>query len=67
MNWAERFDDGVWQPLRGKDVIVFLQAGMDYIAIEATDRNLAGLAAIARLIWPDVEDLARQVGPAAAQ
>lgn len=56
MNWTERFDGGAWQPLRGKDVIVFLQAGMEYIAIEATDRNMDGLAAVARLISPDVED-----------
>jgi hypothetical protein len=61
MNWTERFDGGAWQPLRGKDVIVFLQAGMEYIAIEATDRNMAGLAAVARLISPDVEDRVRQL------
>ena len=44
MNWAERFEDGTWQLLRGKDVIVFLQAGTEYIAVEATDRNMAGPA-----------------------
>ena len=44
MNWAERFEDGMWQLLRGKDVIVFLQAGTEYIAVEATDRNMAGPA-----------------------
>jgi hypothetical protein len=62
MNWAERFDGGAWQPPRGKDVIVFLQAGMEYIAIEATDRDMAGLAAVARLISPDVEDRVRHLG-----
>lgn len=79
MNWTERFDGGVWQPPRDKDVIVLLQAGAQYIASEATERNMAGLAAIARLISPGVEDLARQLtrlmeetrtrqaGPAAAR
>ena len=61
MSWAERFAGGAWQPLRGEVVVVFLQAGMDYIAIEATDRNMAGLAAVARLISLDVEDRARQL------
>ena len=32
-----------------------------YIAIEATERNMAGLAAIARLISPEVEDRVRQL------
>ena len=59
MNWTERFADGAWQPLRDKDVVVFLQAGAQYIAIEATERNMAGLAAIARLISPEVDDRAR--------
>ena len=80
MNWVERFADGAWQPPRGEDVTVFLQAGMDYIAIEATDRNMAGLTAVARLISPELEDRvrqlarlieetrdARQAGPAAAR
>jgi hypothetical protein len=49
MNWTERFDDGAWQPLRDREVIVFLQAGVQYIAIEATERNMAGMAAVARL------------------
>ena len=79
MNWTERFDGGAWQPLRDKDVVVFLQAGAQYIAIQATERNMAGMAAIARLISPGVEDRARQLarlmeetrtrqaGPAAAR
>jgi len=54
--------DRPWQPLRDKDVVVFLQAGAEYIAIEATERNMAGMAAIARLISPEVEDRARQLG-----
>ena len=61
LNWAERFEDGRWQPPRDEDVIVFLQAGTDYIPVEATDRNLAGLAAIARLISPGVDERLRQV------
>ena len=61
MNWIEYFADGTWQPLRDREVIVFLQAGVQYIAIEATDRNMAGLAAIARLISPEVEDRVRQL------
>ena len=61
MNWTERFADGAWQPLRDKDVVVFLQAGAQYIAIEATERNMAGLAAIARLISPEVDDRAWQL------
>ena len=32
------------------------------IAFEATERNLAGLNAIARLISPEAGDLARQAG-----
>jgi len=75
MNWTERFDGGAWQPLQDREVIVFLQAGVQYIAIEATERNMAGLAAIARLISPEAEDRARlmeetrarQAGPAAAR
>jgi hypothetical protein len=80
MNWVERFADGAWQPPRGEDVTVFLQAGMDYIPVDATDRNMAGLAAVARLISPDVDDRtwqiarliketrdARQAGPAGAR
>jgi hypothetical protein len=79
MNWTERFDCGAWQPLRDKDVVVFLQAGAQYIAIEATERNMAGMAAIARLISPEAGDRARQLarlmeetrtrqaGPAAAR
>ncbi len=62
MNWAERFADGAWQPPRGEDVTVFLQAGTDYIPVDATDRNMAGLAAIARLISPDVDERVRQIG-----
>lgn len=61
MNWVERFDDGAWQPLRAGDVTVFLQVGMDYIPVDATDRNMAGLAAIARLISPGVSDRVGQV------
>ena len=61
MNWIEYFADGAWQPLRDREVIVFLQAGVPYIAIEATERNMAGLAAIARLISPEVDDRLRQV------
>jgi hypothetical protein len=61
MNWTERFADGAWQPLRDREVIVFLQAGVQYIAIEATERNMAGLAAIARLISAEVEDRTRQL------
>jgi len=60
MNWAERFMDGAWQPFRDDDVAVFLQVGTDYIAVDATGPNMAGLAAIARLISPDVEDRLRQ-------
>ena len=59
MNWTERFAGGAWQPLRDREVIVFLQAGFDYIAIEATERNMRGMAAIARLISPEVEDRVR--------
>jgi hypothetical protein len=62
MNWAERFADGAWQPPRGEDVTVFLQVGTDYIPVDATDRNMAGLAAIAQLISPDVDDRVRQIG-----
>ena len=62
MNWTECFADGAWQPLGDRDVIVFLQAGIDYIAIPATERNMAGMAAIARLVSPEVEDRARQFG-----
>ena len=40
MNWVERFTDAAWQPLRGEDVTVFLQLGMDYIPVDATDRNM---------------------------
>jgi len=61
MNWAERFGDGTWQPPRDKDVVVFLQVGTDYIPVDATERNMAGLAATARLISPGVEDRLRQV------
>jgi len=62
MNWTERFDGGAWQPLRDKDVVVFLQARAEYIAIEATERNMAGLAAVARLISPEAGDRARRLG-----
>lgn len=61
MNWTERFADGAWQPLRDKDVIVFLHAGAQYIAIKATEQNMAGMAAIARLMSPEAENLARQL------
>jgi hypothetical protein len=61
MNGAERFTDGAWQPPRDKDVVVFLQAGTDYIPVDATERNMAGLAAIARLVSPGVDDRLRQV------
>ncbi len=61
LNWAERFEDGKWQPPRDEDVIVFPQVGTDYIPVEATDRNMAGLAAIARLISPGVDERLRQV------
>jgi hypothetical protein len=61
MNWAERFEDGMWQPPRDKDVVVFLEVGTDYVPVDATERNMAGLAAVARLISPDVEDRLRQV------
>jgi hypothetical protein len=61
MNWIEYFTEGAWQPLRDREVIVFLQAGVQYIAIEATERNMAGLAAVARLISPEVEDLVQQL------
>jgi hypothetical protein len=60
-NWIEYLADGAWQPPRDREVIVFLQAGVQYIAIEATDWNMAGLAAIARLISPEVEDRVRQL------
>ena len=62
MNWTERLDGGAWQPLRDRDVVVFHQAGMQYIVIEATERNMAGPAAFARPISPEVEDRARQLG-----
>ena len=62
INWAERFAYGAWQPPRGEDVTVFLQVGTDYIPIDATDRNMAGLAAIVRLISPDVDVRVRQIG-----
>ena len=61
MNWVEHFDSGARQPLRAEDVTVFLQVGMDYIPVDATDRNMAGLAAVARLISPDVSDRVGQV------
>ncbi len=61
VNWAERFADGTWQPFRDDDVAVFLQVGTDYIPVDATGPNMAGLAAIARLISPDVDDRLRQV------
>jgi hypothetical protein len=61
MNWAERFDGGAWQRLRDRDVTVFPQVGMDYIPVDATDRNMAGLAAVARLISPGVSDRVGQV------
>lgn len=48
-------------PARDEDVTVFLQVGMDYIPVDATDRNLAGLAAVARLISPGVSDRVEQV------
>jgi hypothetical protein len=47
--------------LRAEDVTVFLQVGMDYIPVDATDRNMTGLAAIARLISPDVSDRVGQL------
>jgi hypothetical protein len=59
--WAERFSDGAWQPHRKEDVKVLFLAGMEYTLVDATDRNMAGLAAIARLIAPDAEDRVRQV------
>lgn len=61
MNWTERFDDGAWQPLQDKDVVVFLAAGTQYLAIDATERNMAGLAAVARMISPELEDRARHL------
>lgn len=61
MNWAERLGGGAWQPLRDRDVTVFLQVGMDYIPVDATDRNMAGLAAVARLISPGVSYRVGQV------
>jgi hypothetical protein len=61
MNWIEYFADGAWQPLRDREVIVFLQAGVQYIAIEATERNMAGMAAVARLLSPEVEDRVQQL------
>ena len=61
LNWAERFEDGKWHPPRDEDVIAFLQVGTDYIPVEATDRNMAGLAAIARLISPGADERLRQV------
>jgi hypothetical protein len=61
LNWAERYEDGKWQPPRDEDVIVFSQVGTDYIPVEATDRNMAGLAAIARLISPGADERLRQV------
>jgi hypothetical protein len=48
MNWTERFADGAWQPLRDREVIAFLQAGVQYIAI-------------AGLISPEVENRTRQL------
>lgn len=60
LNWMERCDDGTWQPFRGKDATVFLRAGQDYIALEATERNMAGLAAVAGLISPAAGQLVRQ-------
>jgi hypothetical protein len=59
--WPERFDGGAWQPLRDRDVTVFLQVGMEYIPVNATDQNMAGLAAVARLISPSVSDRVGQV------
>jgi len=61
MNWVEYFADGAWQPPQDKKVIVFLHAGAQYIAIEATERNMAGMAAVARLLSPQVEDRVREL------
>ena len=61
--WNERFEDGAWQPPQARDLTVYLGYGIDAaIAFEATERNLAGLNAIARLISPEAGDLARQAG-----
>jgi hypothetical protein len=34
---------------------------VQYIAIEATERNMAGMAPVARLLSPEVEDRVRQL------
>ena len=61
--WTERFEDGAWQPPQARDLTVYLGCGTGAaIAFEATERNLAGLDAIARLISPEAGDAARQAG-----
>jgi hypothetical protein len=65
LGWRERFAGGAWQSPRGKDLPVFLQSGTEAITFEATERNMAGLAAIARLISPEAEDRAWQLAPLA--
>jgi hypothetical protein len=61
MTWAERFEAGRWLPPREADVVVFLQVGSDCISADATSPNMAGLAAIAQLVSPDVSDRVGQV------
>ena len=61
LGWTERFADGAWQPPRDKDLAVFLQSGTEAITFEATERNMAGLASIAKVISPEVEDGAWQL------
>ena len=61
--WTERFENGAWQPPRARNLTVYLGYGIDAaIAFEATEGNLAGLDAIARLISPEAGEVARQAG-----
>ena len=60
--WNERFEDGAWQPSQARDITVYLGYGTVAIAFEATEGNLAGLNAIARLISPEAGDVALQAG-----
>lgn len=65
--WTERFENGAWQPPQARDLTVYLGYGIDTaIAFDATERNLAGLEAIARLISPEAGEVARQAGHLAA-
>jgi hypothetical protein len=50
-----------WQPPQARDLTVFFQSGTVAITFEATEHNIAGLTAIARLISTEVEERAWQL------